>query len=170
MSLTTLAQRLSRLFELIAEAALVALLLLVAHEVFLRYVLNAPTQYSVEVSEYLLVLLSFFSIPYVLQRDRHVRVTFVIERLPPRGRAAADLTAHVLLLVYCAVLVYYGGEMSVTAWQGDDRSSSLISFPLFIPYAFIPLGALALALQAAVLGLQAARRLKTGTAPGGRAG
>jgi TRAP-type C4-dicarboxylate transport system permease small subunit len=162
MSLTTIAGRVSRTFEWIAEAALVVLLLLVAHEVFLRYVLNAPTQYSVEFSEYLLVLLTFFSIAYVLKRDRHVRVTFVREMLPPRARAAADLAAYLLLVGYCAILVVYGGQMSVTALLGDDRSSSLVSFPLFIPYAFIPLGALALALQAAVLGLDAARRLAGG--------
>lgn len=165
MTLSTVADRLSRAFELVAETALVVLLLLVAHEVFLRYVLNAPTQYSVEFSEYLLVLLSFFSIAYVLQRDRHVRVTFVRELLPPRGRAAADLLAHGLLVVYCAVLIYYGGEMALTALRGDDRSSSLVSFPLFIPYALIPLGALALALQAAVQAGAAARRLRTGDRP-----
>jgi TRAP-type C4-dicarboxylate transport system permease small subunit len=162
MSLNRIADGLSRTFELIAETALVVLLLLVAHEVFLRYVFNAPTQYSVELSEYLLVLLSFFSIAYVLQRDRHVRVTFVRELLPPRGRAAADLVAYALLVGYGAVLIYYGGEMSLTAFQGDDRSSSLVSFPLFIPYALIPLGALALALQAAVQVADAVRRLRAG--------
>lgn len=165
MSLNRVADRLSRTFELIAETALVVLLLLVAHEVFLRYVLNAPTQYSVELSEYLLVLLSFFSIAYVLQRDRHVRVTFVRELLPPRGRAAADLVAYTLLVGYGAVLIYYGGEMSLTALQGGDRSSSLVSFPLFIPYALIPLGALALALQAAVQVADAVRRLRAGELP-----
>lgn len=162
MSLARVADRLSRTFELVAETALVLLLMLVAHEVFLRYVLNAPTQYSVEFSEYLLVLLSFFSIAYVLQRDRHVRVTFVREMLPPRGRAAADLLTSALLVAYCGVLIYYGGEMSVTAFRGDDRSSSLVSFPLFIPYALIPLGALALGVQAAVQAGDAARRLRLG--------
>lgn len=165
MALNRIADRLSRSFELVAESALVVLLLLVAHEVFLRYVLNAPTQYSVEFSEYLLVLLSFFSIAYVLQRDRHVRVTFVRELLPARGRAAADLVTYALLVVYCAVLIYYGGKMSVTAFQGDDRSSSLVSFPLFIPYALIPLGALALGLQTAVQAGDAWRRLRTGERP-----
>jgi TRAP-type C4-dicarboxylate transport system permease small subunit len=162
MYLSRIADRLSRTFELISETALVALLLLVAHEVFLRYVLNAPTQYSVEFSEYLLVLLSFFSIAYVLQRDRHVRVTFVRKLLPPRARALADMLTYLLLIGYSGVLIYYGGEMSVTAFLGDDRSSSLVSFPLFIPYALIPLGALALALQSAVKAGDAARRVRAG--------
>ena len=84
------------------------------------------------------------------------------ELLPPRGRAAADLVTHALLLVYCAVLIYYGGAMSLSAFLGADRSSSLVSFPLFVPYALIPLGALALALQASVQAGDAIRRLRTG--------
>ena len=84
------------------------------------------------------------------------------ELLPPRGRAAADLVTHALLLVYCAVLIYYDGAMSLSAFLGADRSSSLVSFPLFVPYALIPLGALALALQASVQAGDAIRRLRTG--------
>lgn len=137
-------------FQVIAECALAGLLLLVAHEVFARYVLNAPTQFSVEFSEYLLLLMTFASSAWVLRRNRHVRVLFVVEAMSPRWRAASDMLVYALLLAFCCILVRYGGAMSWTAFAGDDRSSSLIAFPLWIPYAFIPLGGLALSLQCAV--------------------
>lgn len=149
-ALRRIADRIAYLFELLAEAALVVLLLLVAHEVFVRYLLNAPTQFSVEFSEYLLVLISFSAAAYVLRQDRHVRVTFALDLMPPRVRAAAELLSYLLLLAYCVVLVIYGGDMSWTALLGNDRSSSLINFPLWIPYAFIPLGGLVLSLQCVV--------------------
>jgi hypothetical protein len=61
-------ERLSRVSEILAEAALAGLLLLVSHEVFVRYVLDRPTIFSVEISEYLLVFLAFMSIGWVLRR------------------------------------------------------------------------------------------------------
>jgi len=137
-------------FQVLAEIAVVALLLLVAHEVFVRYVLNAPTQFSVEISEYLLVFIAFASAAWVLRRDRHVRVRFVLNALPPRLRAASEVLGMALLTSFCAVLLWEGGEMAWTAFKGDDRSSSLVAFPLWIPYAFIPLGGLVLGLQALV--------------------
>ena len=39
-----------------AEIGLIGLLLIVIHEVIVRYVFDSPTLYSVELSEYLLVL------------------------------------------------------------------------------------------------------------------
>lgn len=149
-------ERVVRGFEILAETALAVLLVLVAHEVFRRYVLNSPTQYSVELSEYLLVMLTFFSIGWVLRERRHVRVLFVVDRLSPRWRIVADLVSHLLLLTFCAVVVWYGAAMAVTALAGDSRSSSLIAFPMWIPYSFIPLGALVLGLQC-LANLQRAR-------------
>jgi TRAP-type C4-dicarboxylate transport system permease small subunit len=136
--------------QVIAEIAVVVLLLLVSHEVFRRYALNSPTQFSVEFSEYLLVLISFASAAWVLRRDRHVRVRLVTDALPPRPRAALEAVGMVLLASFCAVLVWKGGDMAWTALHGNDRSSSLVAFPLWIPYSFIPVGGFVLGLQALV--------------------
>lgn len=136
--------------QVIAEIAVLVLLLLVAHEVFRRYALDSPTQYSVEFSEYLLVLISFASAAWVLRRDRHVRVRLVVDALPPRPRAVLEAVGMALLAGFCAVLVWKGGDMAWTAWHGGDRSSSLVAFPLWIPYSFIPVGGLVLGLEALV--------------------
>lgn len=153
MHLRRLARAVDRItwaFEVIAEIALVALLLLVTHEVFVRYVLNTPTQFSVEISEYLLILITFLSAAWVLRADHHVRVRFLVDRLPPRGADAAALLSYALLITFCAILVWQGTGMTWTALSGGDRSSSLVAFPLWIAYGFIPLGALVLGLQCAV--------------------
>jgi len=150
----------TRTFEVIAETALVALLVLVAHEVFVRYVLNAPTQFSVEISEYLLVLITFLSAGWVLREDRHVRVLFVVDRLSPRAAEVAALVSYAVVLAFCLILVWQGGAMTWSAFESGDRSSSLVAFPLWIAYGFIPLGALVLALQCAVRLAEAWARLR----------
>lgn len=157
--------RIVRGFEIAAESALAVLLVLVAHEVFRRYVLGSPTQYTVELSEYLLVMLTFFSTGWVLRERRHVRVLFAVDRLSPRGRAVADMVSHALLVVFAAIVVWYGAGMAATALAGDSRSSSLVAFPLWIPYSFIPLGAFVLGLQCLVNFGRAWRAVRAGVAP-----
>jgi TRAP-type C4-dicarboxylate transport system permease small subunit len=139
--------RISWLAEVLAEIALAGLLLLVFHEVIVRYVFNAPTQYSVELSEYLLVFVAFMSIGWVLKEDRHVRVSVVINLLPDRVRDLLDIFASLLVMIFCGIIVWKGGKTAITAYTGDYHSSSLLNFPLWIPYAIIPLGALVLGMQ-----------------------
>lgn len=154
------ADRIAGGLQVLSEVALVVLLGLVAHEVFVRYALNAPTQYSVEFSEYLLVLGPFASLAYVLRRDRHVRVSLAISIMPPRPRLVCAVISNALLAAFCAMLFWYGADMAWTAFLGDDRSSSLIAFPLWIPYSFIPVGALVCGLQCLVLSAEAVQALR----------
>lgn len=139
--------RLTWLAEVLAEIALAGLMLLVFHEVIVRYIFNSPTLYSVELSEYLLIFVAFMSIGWVLKKDRHVAVTFVINFLSPKVRSWLDVFTSLLTMVFCGILVWKGGESAITAYTGDYHSSSLMNFPLWIPYSFIPLGALVLGLQ-----------------------
>ena len=139
--------RLTWLSELIAEIGLVGLLLIVIHEVIVRYVFDSPTLFSVELSEYLLVLVVFMSIGWVLKEDRHVAVSFVVDLLPRKVRLGMNVLTSVLTMAFLGILVWKGGKTAVTAYTGDYHSSSLLNFPMWIPYVLIPLGALVLSLQ-----------------------
>lgn len=155
-----LAERVVWLLEVLAEIALAGLLALVAHEVFARYVLDRPTVFSVEISEYLLVFIAFMSAGWVLRQDQHVRVVFCVQRLPARGRALSEMATALAILIFCAVLVRYGGAMAAVAWSNDSRSSSLVAFPLWIAYGFIPVGAAALGIQALLRLADAIREIR----------
>jgi len=140
-------ERLSWFSEILAEMALMGLLLLVSHEVFVRYVLDRPTIFSVEISEYLLVFVSFMSIGWVLREDRHVRMLALVQILPKKVQLALDIVTSILAILFCGILTWKGGQTAVMAYVGDYHSSSLVNFPLWIAYSFIPFGALVLGLQ-----------------------
>ena len=142
--------RLSWFFELLAEISLFALLLLVFHEVVVRYVFDRPTQFSVEISEYLLVFVSFMCAGWVLREDRHVRMLALVHILPEKTQLFFDMLASVMVTTFCFILTWKGGQTVIMAFAGGYHSSSLLNVPLWIPYSFIPLGALALGLQSIV--------------------
>jgi len=133
--------------EILAEIALVVLMLLVFHEVVVRYILDRPTIFSVEISEYLLVFLTFMSVGWVLREDRHVRMMALVTILPEKAQIILDVAVSVLAIGFCAVLTWKGAQTAIMAYVGDYHSSSLVNFPLWISYSFIPFGALILGLQ-----------------------
>ena len=139
--------RVTWIAEMLAEIGLVGLFLLVLHEVIVRYVFDAPTLFSVELSEYLLILVAFMSIGWVLKEDRHVAVSFVVDRLPEKVRLVMKLPTSVLTMAFLAIIVWQGSRTVLTAYRGDYHSSSLLEFPMWIPYLLIPLGALVMSLQ-----------------------
>ena len=145
--LFNLFERLSRLGAVLAEICLVLLLILVFNEVIARYVLNKPTLYSVELSEYLLLFVAFMAAGWVMQNDRHVRMHSVINLMSARVRHVLDICTSSIVLVFCMILVWEGAEASVMAFAGGYHSSSLLNVPLWIPYAIIPIGSLILSLQ-----------------------
>jgi TRAP-type C4-dicarboxylate transport system permease small subunit len=139
--------RLTWISEILSEIALLGLLILVFHEVVVRYALNSPTLFSVEISEYLLVFVAFISAGWVLKEDRHVRMLAVIDLLPEKARLVADILSSVGVMIFCGVLAWKGGQTTIMAFTGDYHSSSLLNFPLWIPYSLIPLGAFILGFQ-----------------------
>lgn len=149
-SLANFCERISRFGAVVAEVSLVLLLLLVFHEVIVRYLLDQPTLYSVEISEYLLILVAFMAAGWVLQEDRHVNMPSLVQMLPQKVQRICALLVTLIVLLFCSILVWKGIEASVVAFKGNYHSSSLLNMPMWIPYAIIPAGSLILALQVIV--------------------
>jgi TRAP-type C4-dicarboxylate transport system permease small subunit len=60
------------------------------------------------------------------------------------------MVTSILVTTFCVILTWKGGQTVIMAYVGDYHSSSLLDVPLWIPYSFIPLGALVLGLQSIV--------------------
>jgi TRAP-type C4-dicarboxylate transport system permease small subunit len=128
------------------QLALTGMLLLVVVEVFRRYILNNPTQSSLEITEYLLVSISILPLAVILQHDRHVSVDTLTTRLSLRAQAVLKLICRLITAAFALVVFYFGADMAIDALMKDARSSSLLAFPLGIAYGVIPIGFLSLAL------------------------
>ncbi|MBW2147334.1 MAG: TRAP transporter small permease [Deltaproteobacteria bacterium] len=137
--------------ETLAELGLLALLILVFREVVARYFFSSPTIYSVEISEYLLIFITFLCVGWVLKENRHVRMLAIHTRLSKNSQAYMEIFSCLLIMLFCVVLVWEGIESVIVAYRGDYHSSSLLNFPLWISYSFIPYGALVLGLQCTVV-------------------
>jgi TRAP-type C4-dicarboxylate transport system permease small subunit len=132
----------------VSELGLLALMLVTGYAVIARYVFHSPSVHAIEISVYLLLVVTWASLGWVHHEDRHVCMEALNSRMSRGWKAFSRVTAQLTVLLFCAVLV---GAGLVAVWANythNYRSTSLLEFPLWIPYALTPLGGLLLALIA----------------------
>ncbi len=131
----------------VAALSLLALIALVVWEVFLRYVLQAPTTWGNELVGYIFAGYIMLGGGYTLLHRDHVAMDIVYARLSPRAQATLDVLTAGFVLIYCGVLLQMTAEMTYDAWESGQRAGSDWSPPLFPIYLVLPVGAGLLLLQ-----------------------
>ncbi len=102
-------------------------------EVFMRYVLNAPTIWVDEVSRIFQVWAAFLSISYVLKHRAHILIDIAFRRQGSLSRKVVDTFAMCVIVFFCVVVVKYGLDMW---WKSTILGHTTDSF-LAVPKTFI---------------------------------
>lgn len=101
----------------------------------------------VELSAMSLLFITFMGTTWVLRRDGHTTMDFVIKQFNPKVQAFINMINSVICALICLVLVWYGAEV---AWARFIKGTYLFSH-VNIPDAYflfiIPLGSFFLFVQ-----------------------
>ena len=125
-------------FELIlANASLAALVLVLAAQIFFRYVLHIGLSWSEEISRFVFVWFVYISASLAAQRGSHIRVTLFARLLPAPGRFVF-LLADLVWVIFNAFVVA-AGVMLVTRTLKYPVYSTSLFIPLAYIYLVIPL-------------------------------
>ncbi len=99
------------------------LTLSVAYEVFVRYVLNAPTVWVFDMMVQMYGALFVMAGPYALAQDTHVRADVIYRFLSARGQAQVDLVLYIVFFFPgMAALFWYGWEIAMDSWRYKEVS------------------------------------------------
>jgi TRAP-type transport system small permease protein len=101
---------LCRLFGLLMVVCLALMVVMVFGNVVLRYGFNSGITMSEELSRWLFVWMTFLGAVVAVRKHAHLGTDTVVARLPPAGKKACYVIAHVLMIVLC-------GLMARGAWQ-----------------------------------------------------
>ncbi len=125
-----------------------AIVVLMATNVVLRYLFSYGSVWSQEMEWHLLAPLVLFSIAYAMLKGEHVRVDVMYAHFSPRAKAVVNVVAAVLcLLISIAIVVLsikYVQQAYVIGEQSADPGGLTHRWVL---KAFIPAGFVLLALQ-----------------------
>jgi TRAP-type C4-dicarboxylate transport system permease small subunit len=139
--------RLNQGFGIIGQAGLVFMVASITYDVILRYVFIAPTHWALEVNTFLLAFLCVIPAGNVLRVGSQIRITFLYDRLRPAVKARLDILRAAAGVFFCTIMIWKGWDMAWKAWLHNDRMSTSLGTPIVIPYLFLPIGFLLLALQ-----------------------
>lgn len=134
----------------IGKAASFLILVLIAVlmvEVLSRYLLDAPTKWSNEISQYLLTGVVMLGGGYCLAGREHVRVDVLYRNFGPRARCAVEILTFLMVMTFVGAIVWKGGELCYDAFVQGKRSMTILELPLFPSMVLVPVGAALLGLQ-----------------------
>lgn len=138
-----------------------------SYEVFVRYVLNAPTGWAYDMSYIMYGALFLMAGPYALSRNAHVRGDVVYRLLPQRVQAGIDLVLHVIfLLPAVSAMIYQGWIYARESWGYWEKSIfSPMGIPIYPLKTLIPIVGVILLLQGFAEAARCVRCLRDGKWP-----
>jgi len=139
--------KIMEIFSFLAGLILAFILLSVCLEVFMRYFLNRPLQWVVELTEYALLFITFLGTAWLLKRDGHINVDIFLSLLSSRNRAGLKIFSSLIGIIVSFCLVWYGVAVSWEHFQDGIYNITLLEFPKAPLLAIIPIGSLILLAQ-----------------------
>lgn len=127
---------------------IIPLMIIIVYDVFMRYFLNNPTIWALELSEILLIYIVCLCAGSVLLHNSHVRVTILVEKFTERTQAMIRIVLWPVLFLISFILIWKGGA---TFWDDIVRhstSSTMWAPPLWISKIMVPVGGLLIGIQA----------------------
>ncbi|MBA7616639.1 hypothetical protein ES703_23937 [subsurface metagenome] len=158
--------RLSTVSAHIGIAALLAMGLMITADVVLRYVFNRPTQFTTEVTGYLMVAVTLLGLAYTLMKGKHIRIEVLTSRLRPRPRKILDLVTSIISLAFLAACIGPAWNMVIESYTYKSEVLGLLRTPLYLPQLLIPIGLCVIILQVMVYTAGQIKYLRTSEIPG----
>lgn len=131
----------------ICALAIVVMGAIVILEIVTRNLFGFSFEISEEMGGYIIVGISFLSLPVCQVYRSYHHVQFVQARLSPRMRALSHVIFDVLSLLFCAVLIWQLTRFVMSSYRSEDQAPTLLGTPLWIPQSVMPIGILACAVS-----------------------
>src|ERR1700722_11229428 len=133
-----------RACKLACVAALITMLIVIGVDILTRSLFNFSFEISDELGGYMLVVITFVSLPVCQINDSFHHVALVQSRLSPFARAVSHIIFDVLSLAFCALLLWQLTKFELSSYRFGDRAPTYLATPLWIPQIAMMLGAAAL--------------------------
>ena len=119
----------------------------VCAEVICRYFLRQPIIWVVEVTEYIMVHITFVGSAWLLKKEGHVVVDVVTSRLNPKAKTLLLIITSMICFIVFLILTWWGAVATWGAYREHLYIPKQLEMPKFLVMLVIPFGSLMLAGQ-----------------------
>jgi C4-dicarboxylate transporter, DctQ subunit len=138
---------LTALSGVVAGILILLVSFMITYEVFMRGFFNAPTEWSIEISVYLVMACGFFGLAPALAGGNHISVDLVTSKLSLKLNKKLHLATSIIGMLFCLILTIAGADMVLVSYEMNSLSTSTLRIPLFIPQMAIPIGSAVIVLE-----------------------
>ncbi|HEV2611802.1 MAG TPA: TRAP transporter small permease [Noviherbaspirillum sp.] len=124
--------------EFCAAMAMALLCCITFANVVVRYLTDVSFAFTEEFSVFLMVVLTLFGASAAFARDRHIRMTFITDRLPKTLARKLEYAVLLLGIVMFGVMAWYGSFLFWDDWTYETTSPG-IGIPQWIYTIWLPL-------------------------------
>lgn len=123
-----------------------AMMIVVVYAVIARYIFNLPVRWAAEVSEFMMVSLTFLALAVIQSEGKHINITFLIEKRSKKTKTILGVITTLAALTVFILLTWASWQFALKALQSGFTSDAA-AIPLFPPRLLIPVGAFLMCLQ-----------------------
>ena len=131
----------------LAGALLIFGWLSVCFEVFMRYFLNRPTIWVIDITEHILVWITFLGTTWLLRREGHAKIELLTLQLRPRARIVINSITSILCAIICLVVAWYGVRVVWQHFHTGIIFPTILELPKAPLYLVVPIGFFLLFIQ-----------------------
>jgi TRAP-type C4-dicarboxylate transport system permease small subunit len=119
---------------------LLGIIALTMVEVLTRYVMRQPLILCDEFGGYSLFAITFLGLAYCAKEKGHIRITFLVERMPTKVSSRIRVVTLSLVLLYAVIGSKISWDFLIGSFQRGMRSNSWLMTPLKWPQMVLPIG------------------------------
>jgi C4-dicarboxylate transporter, DctQ subunit len=106
----------------------------------LRYLFSYSPEWMEELVIYLIIWSAFVIASTLVEEQRHVGATFLVDLLPPAVRRVVEVVTSLLAFGFCSLVLLLGYKIVYISYITDERSMSGARFPTWMFYLALPVG------------------------------
>lgn len=130
---------LDRTEEIVSSVCLGGMTLIIAVQVFQRYVLQSSLDWSEELARYLFIWSVYVGCSFATLADRHLEVTIIRSSFGPKVAKWATVAANLCTLVFCGCVTYWGAQM-VYFLASTGQKTPALEIQMYWVFLSLPVG------------------------------
>lgn len=123
---------------MLGAAAMAIICVISIANVVVRYATDISFAFTEEFSVFLLVFMTMIGTALAFATDDHIRITFFVERMGPKGRRIAGLMSLVATVLVFALVLWFGALFALDQWEFEETSAGL-GYPTWIYSVWLPI-------------------------------
>lgn len=106
------------------------------YQIVTRFVFNSPSTISEELLTYTFAWMAMFASAMVFGKRDHMRMSFLVDKLPDSKRKVLEIVIEILLVLFAAVVLIYGG-FTIMGLTMTQKTASL-GVMMGVVYSVVP--------------------------------